>query len=79
MSLWHIIAGLTPLPALFWLFKWFLLATDVSVSYNWTQTRAGRPNFNRSQVAPMENVTSLQDCLGTQVFVRLQNGRTLKG
>ena len=55
MSIWQtVVAGLLAcVPVLFFGFKWFLLATDVTVSYHWTQSRVGsRPNFdirNRSR------------------------------
>ena len=127
MSIWHtVVAGLLAfVPVLFFLFKWFLLATDVTVGYNWTPSRVGsRPNFdirNRSRsrtyllgnivyknggsvqpvaidnkslweqelkpgsikafqnVAPVAAITTLQQCLETKVYVRLQNGREIKG
>ena len=103
------------------LFQWFLRATDITISYNWTQDSAGaHPNFNirnRSKsttyllanieyrrrsdgpplhidnhsvwdeelrpgsvrflnVAPVKQITSLRDCEGVRVSVRLQNGRS---
>lgn len=127
MSLWHtlVAALLACVPILFFIFKWLLLATDVTVSYNWSQNRAGsRPNFdirNRSRsktyllgnivyknggsgsliaidnkslwdqelkpgsirffqdVAPVTGVTTMQQCLETRVYVRLQDGREIKG
>jgi len=128
MSLWHtVVAGLLACcgSVLFFTFKWFLLATDVIVSYNWTQSRVGScPNFdirNRSRsrtyllgnivykdggsvppiaidnkslwgqelkpgsikhvhnVALVAGITTMQQCLETKVYVRLQNGRELKG
>ena len=127
MSIWQtVVAGLLAcVPVLFFGFKWFLLATDVTVSYNWTQSRVGsRPNFdirNRSRsrtyllgdiiyknggsvppvaidrkslreqelkpgsikafqnVAPVAAITTLQQCLETKVYVRVQNGRGIKG
>ena len=127
MSLWHtLIAGLLAcVPVLFFLFKWLLLATDVTVNYNWSQSRLGScPNFdirNRSRsrtyllgnivykdggsvrpiaidnkslweqelkpgsikhfqnVALAAGITTMQQCLETKVYVRLQNGREIKG
>jgi hypothetical protein len=127
MSLWHtLVAGLLAcVPVLFFLFKWFLLETDVTVSYNWSQSRLGScPNFNirnrsRSRtyllgnvvykssasvtpvaidnkslweqelkpgstkffqnVAVVADITTMQQCLQTMVYVRLQNGREIKG
>ena len=122
-----VVAGLLACWAtvLFFLFKWFLLATDVTVSYNWTQRHVGSsPNFdirNQSRsktyllgnivyknggslvpiaidnkslweqelrpgsikffqnVAPVAGITTMQQCLETKVYVRLQNGREIKG
>jgi hypothetical protein len=128
MSLWHtVVAGLLACcgSALFFAFKWFLLATDVIVRYNWTQSRVGSsPNFdirNQSRsrtyllgnivykdsgtvlplaidnkslweqelkpgsikhfqnVALVAGITTLQQCLETKVYVRLQNGREIRG
>jgi len=102
-----------------------MLTTDVKVSYNWSQNRAGsRPNFdirNRSrsrtyllgnvvykkggsivpiaidnkslwekelkpgsirffqEVAPVAKITTLEQCMDTEIYVRLQNGREMKG
>jgi hypothetical protein len=49
LSLWHkVVAALLACSgALVFLFKWFLLATDVTVSYGWTHTPGGSyPNFD---------------------------------
>ncbi|HEX4230492.1 MAG TPA: hypothetical protein VHZ07_17585 [Bryobacteraceae bacterium] len=113
------------MPVLLFLFKWFLLATDVTVNYNWSQSRLGScPNFNignrsrsrtyllgnivykngvsvrpvaidnkslREQelkpgstkffenVAVVAGITTMPQCLQTKVYVRLQNGREIKG
>jgi hypothetical protein len=110
---------------LVFLFRWFLLMTDVKVSYNWALGRGGSsPNFdvrNRSRsrtyllgnivykdsstvlpiaidntslwdqelkpgsikffknVAPVVGIMTMQQCLETNVSVRLQNGRQIKG
>jgi hypothetical protein len=128
MSPWHtVFAGLLAgcASVLLFVFKWFLLATDVIVRYNWTQSRVGsRPNFdirNQSRskmyllgnivyqdgdsvppiaidnkslweqelkpgsikhfqnVALVASITTMWQCLETEVHVRLQNGREIKG
>jgi hypothetical protein len=128
MNLWHAIVGALlacGTTVLVFMFKWFMLATDVKVNYNWTQSRVGsRPNFdirNRSrsktyllgnivykkgnsivpiaidnkslwekelkpgsitffqEVAPVGKITTLEQCMETKVYVRLQNEREMKG
>jgi len=106
------------------LYRWFLLKTDVAIGYNWSwQGKNFFPNFdlrNRSgsktyvvaniaytrnhgkdivtldntslwgrelkpgtimavSAAPVRSITSMSDCLLTEITVRFQNGRSFRG